>query len=61
MAFDIGNRILLSSLLCSSNLAIVNSDLDVVNYEIKCVRKWYSANMRLAKYARRGKATNLKS
>ena len=49
MAYDIGNRIMLCSFLGSSNLLIVNSDLNVVNYEIKCVRKWYSANMRFAK------------
>ena len=38
MAYDIGTRVLRCSFLSSSNLLIVNSDLDVVNYEIKCVR-----------------------
>ena len=61
MAYDIGNRILVCSFLRSSHLLTVNGDLDVVNYGIKCVRKWCSANMMFARYTRMGKAINLKS
>ena len=61
MAYDIGNRILLCSFLGSSNLLIANADLDVVNYEIACVRQGYSASMKIVKYTRMGKAKNMKS
>ena len=60
-AYDIGNRILLCSFLSSSNLLIANAGLDAVSYEITCVRKRYSANIKFARYTRRGKAKNMKS
>ena len=59
---DVGSVVwLMCSFFSSSILLIANADLDVVNYEITCVRKRYNANIKFAKYTRRGKAKNMKS